>query len=109
MFSAQTHLVAEPIQFLPFLWLLLWRFPLITWMVQLRIHWQALLLLWKGAALFPNPNPASNDNCTTRAIEAVALPVVWLLTAVGLMDGGSGGQGSNGKERAKREVEGVTA
>jgi len=51
----------------------------------LRIHWQAVLLLWKGAALFPNPNPESNNNCMTRAIEGMAVPVMWGLKAVGLV------------------------
>ena len=33
VFSAQTHLRATPMEFWPFVLLILWRFPLITWMV----------------------------------------------------------------------------
>ena len=57
--------------------------PWLTVLVQVWIHWEALRLVSKGIGLFPHPTGATTT--MTRAVEAVATPIIGLLQWVGVM------------------------
>lgn len=88
--------------------------PWLTVLVQVWIHWEALRLVSKGIGLFPHPTGATT--AMTRAVEAVATPIISLLQWGGLMshpaapasDDSSAATTALGKARVERQDPGPT-
>ena len=82
MLHTQLRMVRSPLTPLSLAYLLLWAFPLLTWRVQLLIHYEAFVLWCKSVPLYMHPQGASNT--FTRVVEAMMTPLLviagWIAT-----------------------------
>jgi DUF1365 family protein len=49
------------------------RFPIYCWIIQIWIHYEAIQLLWKGVQFIPHPE--GSETVASKAIAAVMAPV----------------------------------
>lgn len=73
--------------------------PWLTVLVQVWIHWEALRLVSKGIGLFPHPTGATTT--MTRAVEAIATPIISALQFIGVMSSASPPNGADKSAAAK--------
>lgn len=79
MFTTQLLLEKSkgPLRPLQLAWAVLVAFPLLTWRLQVWIHYEAVRLFRKGVPLYPHPTGATTP--ATRAVEAVVEAVLAVL------------------------------
>ena len=68
-------LVVEPISLhnpISIVWQYMIRYPVFCGIIQLWIHWQALLLFWKGVSFIPHPD--GEETAASKAIAVVMAP-----------------------------------
>lgn len=71
-FNAYMHVHRTPFHPMHILWEML-RFPVYCMIIQIWIHWEALLLFIKGVEFVPHPNEA--ETTASRIIGAIMTPI----------------------------------
>lgn len=80
MLNTQLRLVGQEVTGWRLAYLVFFAFPLLTLRVQWWIHVEAVRLFLKGVELHAHPTGATNG--FVRTVEAIFMPVAWLVTAL---------------------------